>query len=129
MDGEIDRSTGNIAFRARFKNFNGLLKHGSSGKIRLTKTYEHAILVPQKATFEIQDKMYVYVIGKDNIVKAKSIVPRARIPHLYIISSGLDSTDKIVFEGIQKMREGLEISPDLIPAQKILEDLSSKRNG
>jgi len=128
IDGEIDRSTGNIAFRARFKNSNGLLKHGSSGKIRLTRTYDDAIIIPQKATFEIQDKMYVYVLDKDNTVKTRSIVSNARLSHLYIISSGLTVNDKIIFEGIQSMKEGLEINPEFISMKKVLQEISSKHS-
>lgn len=128
IDGEIDKNTGNIAFRARFKNLDGILKHGSSGKIRLTRTYEDAIIIPQKATFEIQDKMYVYVLDKNNTAKATRIICSARIPHLYIISSGLSATDKIIYEGIQNMKDGLEINPEFIPMKKVLQQLSSKHS-
>jgi membrane fusion protein (multidrug efflux system) len=128
MEGEIDRKTGNIAFRARFKNKDGLLKHGASGKIRLTNTYNDALVIPQKATFEIQDKMYVYVLDKDNTVKAQRVTSIGRIPHLYIIGSGLTTSDKIVCEGIQNMKDGLEINPEFISMKKILQQLYSQNN-
>ena len=62
MEGEFDEGTGSIAFRAQFPNVGNLLKHGSSGTIRLTNTVDDALLIPQKAVFEIQDQSYVYVL-------------------------------------------------------------------
>jgi membrane fusion protein (multidrug efflux system) len=72
MEGAFDEGTGSIAFRARFSNPEKLLKHGSTGTIRLTNTVENAILIPQKAAFEIQDKSFVYVVDKDNQIKYSS---------------------------------------------------------
>ncbi|MEA5462096.1 efflux RND transporter periplasmic adaptor subunit, partial [Arcicella sp. LKC2W] len=72
-EGEIDPNTGNIAFRARFNNPEKILKHGASGKVRLLKKYKNALIIPQKATFEVQDRMYVYVIDNNNRVKTKAI--------------------------------------------------------
>ncbi|HSY62181.1 MAG TPA: efflux RND transporter periplasmic adaptor subunit, partial [Cytophaga sp.] len=76
IEGEFDNATGSIAFRARFANPDKLLKHGSSGKIRLTRSVKGALIIPQKCTFEIQDRMFVYVVDKHNIVTARSIVPQ-----------------------------------------------------
>lgn len=64
MEGEFESTTGSIAFRAKFPNPGRLLKHGSTGKINLTNQVDSALIVPQKATFEIQDKVYVFVLDK-----------------------------------------------------------------
>jgi membrane fusion protein (multidrug efflux system) len=106
VESEFDKNTGNIAFRARFENPEKLLKHGSSGKIRLSTVLKNAMLVPQKSTFEIQDKIYVYVVDKNNQVQMRSITPKARMPHLYVVSSGLSSEEKIIYEGIQQVKVG-----------------------
>ncbi|UJS18477.1 MAG: efflux RND transporter periplasmic adaptor subunit [Candidatus Jettenia sp.] len=118
--GTIDKDTGNIAFRACFPNPDLLLKHGSSGKVRITKEEKNALIIPQKATFEIQDKMYVFTVDSSNTVKMKSIVPKLRIPHLYVIEPGLSSHDRIIYEGIQLVKEGDKIIPEVISMKQIL---------
>ena len=75
IDGQIDRNTGNIAFRARFANPKNLLKHGSSGKVRMNQAVTNALLIPQKAAFELQDKLFVFVVGADNKVRCAVSFP------------------------------------------------------
>lgn len=119
MEGEFDEGTGSIAFRAQFPNSKKLLKHGSSGTIRLTNTLDDAILVPQKAVFEIQDQSYVYVVDSSNHVKMTSFVPKSRIANYYVVNSGLQAGERIVFEGIQSLKDGVKIKPKTvtIPAE------------
>lgn len=119
MEGEFDEGTGSIAFRARFANPEKILKHGSTGTIRLTNTVENAILVPQKAAFEIQDKSFVYVVDKENKVKTRSFVPRSRSKQYYVVKSGLEAGDKIVYEGIQGLKEGVTINPKNISMDSV----------
>ena len=88
MEGEFDASTGSIAFRARFPNPDKLLKHGATGTVRLANRIAGALIVPQKAVFEIQDKNYVYVVDDNNRVTMKNFVPKARFSHFYIVESG-----------------------------------------
>jgi membrane fusion protein (multidrug efflux system) len=120
IEGEFDNATGSIAFRARFANPDKLLKHGSSGKIRLTRSVKSALIIPQKCTFEIQDKMFVYVVDNNNIVTARTVVPQLRIPHLYILASGITQNDKFIYEGIQDVREGMEVTPEFVPLKTII---------
>ena len=114
IEGEFNKSTGNIAFRAKFPNPDLLLKHGSSGKVQLTNEIKNALLIPQKATFEIQDKFYVFIVDANNVVRQRNIVIRQRLPHLYVIESGLSATDKLIYEGIQNVKEGDKITPEII---------------
>ncbi|UFH35363.1 efflux RND transporter periplasmic adaptor subunit [Flavobacterium acetivorans] len=123
IEGEFDQNTGNIAFRAKFPNPELLLKHGSSGKIQLTNTLNNALIIPQKATFEIQDKQYVFVVDKNNIVRARNIEISQRIPHLYVIASGLSASDNIIYEGIQSLKDGDKITPQLIAMQQLISKL------
>ncbi|WP_428656586.1 efflux RND transporter periplasmic adaptor subunit [Runella sp.] len=123
IEGEFDNATGSIAFRARFPNPERILKHGSSGKVRILKKVRNALVIPQKSTFEIQDKIYVYVIDNDNKVQMRSFVPKLRIPHLYILESGLSMNDKIIYEGIQDMKVGMQIDPEMVPLKKIINQL------
>src|SRR5690606_26986016 len=101
MESEFDEGTGSIAFRARFANPEKLLKHGSSGTIRLTNTVENVILIPQKSVFEIQDKNFVYILNPDNSITTRNFVPQARYSNYYLVKSGLKAGDKIVSEGVQ----------------------------
>lgn len=123
IEGEINPGTGNIAFRARFKNSEHLLKHGATGKVRLIRNFENAIFIPQKATFEIQDKMYVYLVNKDSTISAKNITPVQRIPHFYILDNGLKTGERFLYEGIQDIREGQKINPRFVPMREIINQL------
>lgn len=122
MESEIEENTGAIAFRARFKNPDGILKHGSSGKIKLKKTIHKAIIIPQKSVIEIQDKNYVFVLQKDNTVKMKSFLPKARKGHFYLIEKGLAPGDKIIYEGVLNLKEDMEIFPNYITKETILSE-------
>jgi RND family efflux transporter MFP subunit len=126
VEGVIDEHTGNIAFRARFKNPDKIIKHGASGRVRLRKKYNNVIIVPQKSTFEIQDRLYVYVLDKDNIVHMRNIEASYRLPHLFIISKGLETGEKIIYEGIQNIRSDMQIQPSEISMRQIIKTLGSK---
>lgn len=115
MEGNFERGTGSIAFRARFSNPNGLLKHGSSGKIQMLKQVHDAVLVPQVSTFAIQDKNYVFILDKENKARAKSFTAMERYKH-YFIAQGLAEGEKIIFEGLQQIRDGISIKPKLVSA-------------
>ncbi len=125
-DGEIDPNTGNIAFRARFNNPDKLLKHGASGKVRLLKHYKKALLIPQKATFEIQDRIYVFVVDKMNKVKTRAITTTKRLPHFYLIDAGLTTQDQVIYEGIQNLRDGMTIKPSFVKMKDIMNKLSKE---
>ncbi|WP_246255525.1 efflux RND transporter periplasmic adaptor subunit [Cyclobacterium plantarum] len=118
MEGEFNANTGSIAFRARFPNPNKILKHGSTGKIILTNRVRNAIIIPQKAVFEIQDRSFVYVVGDDNQVEMRSFIPRARFSHYYIVESGLEAGESLVFEGIQNIKNGMTIQPKIVASEE-----------
>ncbi|MEM9671688.1 MAG: efflux RND transporter periplasmic adaptor subunit [Cyclobacteriaceae bacterium] len=120
MEGEFKASTGSIAFRARFPNPGKILKHRATGRISLSSTIENAVIVPQKSVFEIQDKNYVFLVDSTNQVKMKNFVPKTRFSHYYIVESGLEPGDRIVFEGIQNLQEGMEIEPQHVGLDSII---------
>ena len=128
VEGEFDKSTGNIAFRAKFPNPELLLKHGSSGKVQLTNHLKEALVIPQKASFEIQDKFYVFVVDENNVVKTRNISIKQSLPHLYVIESGLTSNDKIVYEGIQTVKEGDKILTDFVHMKQVISQIKSNNN-
>ncbi|MFS4417315.1 efflux RND transporter periplasmic adaptor subunit [Maribacter sp. 2307ULW6-5] len=126
MDGEIDQETGNLAFRARFNNPGGLLKHGASGKVRIERDLPNALVIPQKATFEIQDRMFVYVVNADNTLSVRQIKIESRLPHLYVIAEGVSPKDTIVYEGVQTASDGLAIVPEMRPMKDIMEAFAKR---
>ncbi|MFD1141661.1 efflux RND transporter periplasmic adaptor subunit [Larkinella insperata] len=120
MESVFDDGSGTIAFRARFPNPNKVLKHGATGKIRLKNEVDNAVLVPQKAVFEIQDKNYVYVVDTANKVKMRSFVPQSRLAQFYLVKSGLEPGERVVYEGIQNIREGMQIVPQEMSSDSLL---------
>jgi membrane fusion protein (multidrug efflux system) len=120
IEGEFDNNTGTIAFRAKFPNPELLLKHGETGKVQLTFDLKNALIIPQKATFEVQDKMYVYAIDQNNIVKTRPIVIKQKISNIYIIESGIQSSEKILLEGIQSVKEDEKIESIFVSPQQAL---------
>ncbi len=122
----IDKATGSIAFRARFLNPGHFLKHGSSGKVLIENELKNAIVIPQKSTFEVQDKLYVYVLGEGNKVEMRAIVPKLRLSHLYVIESGLSVNDKFIYEGIQTVKQGDMVTPEFKPMGEFMSMLAMR---
>jgi len=112
IDGQIDPKTGNLSFRAKFPNTQQWLKNGSSGKVLVSNMLSNAILVPQQSTFEVQENLYVYVLDKNNVVTQKQVIPQMRIGNMYAIKEGVSSTDKILYDGVQLVKDGDKITPD-----------------
>jgi membrane fusion protein, multidrug efflux system len=119
IESEFEESTGSIAFRAKFPNPQALLKHGASGKVELSNEMSDAMLLPQKAVFEMQDKNYVFILDESNQVKMKNFVPGARLANCYIVQSGLSAGDKVVYEGVRSLRDGMKINPAAITLDSI----------
>ncbi|EIC29949.1 MULTISPECIES: efflux RND transporter periplasmic adaptor subunit [Methylomicrobium] len=123
IEADFDNTAGNIEFRATFPNPDMLLRHGETGTILMAKLYKNAMLIPQKAVFEIMDKNYVYVINKENKLEQRLIKIEADIPHLFIIKDGLRDDDRILLEGLRKVHPGEEVKIDLRPPEKVLPEL------
>ncbi|HEY1030707.1 MAG TPA: efflux RND transporter periplasmic adaptor subunit [Flavipsychrobacter sp.] len=117
---EFQENTGSIAFRARFPNPGHLLKHGATGKIKLTRDVEDALVLPQKAAFEIQDKNYVFVVDKANKISMRNFKPKARLNGFYVVESGLKEGETIVYEGIQNIKDGMVVSPALVSLDSLI---------
>lgn len=124
IEADFNNETGNIAFRATFPNPEGLLRHGETGNILLSVPLKDALLIPQKATFEVLDKKYVYVIDKDHIVKTRRIVVGEELPHVYVVQEGLEVGDKILLEGLRKVRELDEIQYEFVEPDSAISELA-----
>jgi membrane fusion protein (multidrug efflux system) len=110
IEADFNNETGNIAFRATFPNPEGILRHGETGNIQMVVPLEDALLIPQKATFEILEKKYVFVVDQNDVVKQREITIEAEIPDLYIVKDGLTADEKILLEGIRKVKHNDKIT-------------------
>ena len=120
IDGQFDATTGSISFRATFPNASGILRTGNTGKIRIPKLYTSALIVPQEATYEIQDKVFVYVVGDSNKVVGTPITVTGKTANYYFVDKGLQPGEKIVFQGAGNLQEGMKINPQLISTDSLL---------
>jgi len=123
IEGEFNNQTGNIAFRATFPNPDGILRHGETGSILMTVPHKDAIIIPQKATFEILDKTFVFVIDKNNTVIQKQISIAAELPHLFIVDKGLSENDTILLEGIRMVKNKEKIKTEMVNPTEVLSHL------
>lgn len=112
VSGVIDATTGSVSMRADFPNPQHLLKSGGSGSIVVPHVSNSAIVIPQDAVAQVQDKHFVYIVGKDNKVKytAVTVDPQDDGKN-FIITSGLKVGDRIVVNGISSLTDGAEIKP------------------
>src|SRR5262245_20323908 len=109
IEAKFNNETGNIPFRADFPNPSGLLRHGQTGTVLIHRTLNNTIIIPQRATFEILDKRYVYVVGKDDVVHQLDIDVKHEMDDGCVIKSGLEVNDKIVLEGVRQVRDGEKV--------------------
>lgn len=125
IEADFNNETGNIAFRATFPNPKRILRHGETGKILMPVVYKKAILIPQRATFDVLDKKFVYIVDANNILKAKQITISAEMPHLYVVANGLSAKDKILAEGLGKVKNNERIKYSFVSFEKELAELNN----
>jgi membrane fusion protein (multidrug efflux system) len=126
IESEFDNETGNIAFRAIFPNPDKLLRNGETGKVLMTVPVRNALIIPQKATYEIQNKKYVFVIDQNKTVKSREITITGEVPDLYVVKSGLSKDEKILLEGVQKVKDDDKIEFEFMNPQEVLSHLKLK---
>ena len=125
IEADFNNETGNIAFRATFPNPEKLLRHGETGTILMPANLKNAIIIPQKSTFDILDKKFVYVVDDKGVITARQITIGVEMPHLYTVTSGLSTTDKILLEGLGKVKNNEKIETEFVPFEKALDDLNN----
>jgi len=123
IEGQFNNETGNIAFRARFPNPEMLLKHGETGNIQMTVPVKNGLIIPQKASYELQDKTYVFVVDKDNKVRSRSVNIKNRLSNVYVVDSGLSDGDKILLEGVQNVKDDDKIQYKYVDPKDALSTL------
>lgn len=124
IEADFNNETGNIAFRATFPNPEGLLRHGETGSIVISQPLKSAIMIPQKATFEVLEKKYVYVVDKNNVIRSREIKIAAELPNIFIVQSGLRMDDKILLEGLRQVSENQKIQYKFVQPDSVISHLS-----
>ncbi len=118
--GQFGNGTGSIPFRASFPNPGGVLRSGSTGRIRITIQQAAGLVIPQESTFELQDKIFVYQLMDSNKVKTKGIQVAGRSGNYYLVSGGLSAGDRIVYSGIDNLNDGGVIQPSPMSLDSLL---------
>ena len=109
IEADFNNETGNIPFRADFPNPDRLLRHGQTGTIVVSRVKHDAVVIPQRATFEVLNKLYVFVVDKDDVAHQREILVQYELDDIYVIEKGLGTHDKIVLVGIRQVRDGEKV--------------------
>lgn len=109
IESEFNRETGNIEFRADFANPEGLLRHGQTGTLLINQNLSGALVIPQRATFEILDRRYVFVVDGKGVAHQREITVARELEDIFVIKNGLSAGDKFVFEGVRQVRDGMHL--------------------
>jgi membrane fusion protein (multidrug efflux system) len=109
IEADFNNENGNIPFRADFPNPNRLLRHGQTGTVLISRVLKDALVIPQRATFEVLQKRYVYVIDEEHVAHQREIVPQNELEDLYVLKKGVGADEKIVLEGIRQVRDGEKV--------------------
>jgi membrane fusion protein, multidrug efflux system len=119
-EGLFDKTAGTISFRASFPNTNGILRSGNTGKIRIPKQHSNTVVIPQEATYELQDKVFVFAVGDSNKVISKPITIATTSGNYYLITGGVNAGEKIVYTGLERLRDGAVIVPQPMSIDSLL---------
>jgi membrane fusion protein (multidrug efflux system) len=112
IDREVDSATGSILVQASFPNPDEILRPGQFAQIRArVDVVKDGILIPQRCIMELQGLYSVYVVGEDNTVKQREVQVGPRIDRFWLVTEGLQSGEKVVYEGLQKVRTGTIVNP------------------
>lgn len=125
IEADFNNETGNIAFRATFPNPEGILRHGETGTVLMPTYIKNAMIIPQKSTYDVLDKKFVYVIDDKGIAHARQITIGQEIPHLYVVTEGLTINDKILLEGLGKVKNNEKVDAELTTFEKVMTDINN----
>jgi membrane fusion protein, multidrug efflux system len=119
IEGQFNRTMGVISFRAVFPNGAGILRSGNTGRVRIPKTH-NSLVIPTEATFELQDRVFVFAVGDSNKVISKPITIAGKSGGYYLVEKGIAPGDKIVYQGLDRLRDGMIITPEPFSTDSLL---------
>lgn len=124
IEGEFNHETGNIAFRATFPNPDKILRHGETGSILMTIPFKDALIIPQKATFEVLDKKFVFVVNQEGKVAQREITISGELPDLFLVEKGVTQKDRIILDGIRMVKDGDVVHTTFEEPKSVIGNLS-----
>jgi membrane fusion protein (multidrug efflux system) len=119
IEGQFNRTMGVISFRAVFPNGAGILRSGNTGRVRIPRTH-NSLVVPTEATFELQDRVFVFAVGDSNKVVSKPINIVGKSGAYYLVDKGIAPGDRIVYQGLDRLRDGMTITPEPFSTDSLL---------
>jgi membrane fusion protein (multidrug efflux system) len=117
---DFNNVTENVPYRADFPNPERLLRHGQSGIIQIHRKVHDAIVIPMRATYQMMDKRYVYVVDKDDVVHQREVVVQNEMDDIFVIKKGVGVGDRIVLEGIRQVRDGEKVEYEFRPPDEVM---------
>ena len=123
VEAVFDNTTGTLPFRATFKNPKRLLRHGQTGNILWPNELRNLMFIPQKATYEVLEKRYVFVVDEDGKVTSREIKIAAELDNVYAISEGLSMEDNFLIEGLRKVKNGDKVEFEYKDPEDIFNNL------
>ncbi len=120
LSGQFSAGTGSVSLRASFPNAGGGLKSGNTGRIRIPSGVPSGIVIPQESTFELQEKIFVFLLGDSNKVSSVAVNVADRSGNYYLIRDGIKAGDKIVYSGVDRLRDGAVIKPEPMSFDSLL---------
>ncbi|MDG3005735.1 efflux RND transporter periplasmic adaptor subunit [Paludisphaera mucosa] len=126
IEAKFNNETGNIAFRADFPNPDRLLRHGQTGTVLLSRVSKDVTVIPQRATFEILAKRYVYVVGEDGKAHQREISIQNEMDDIFVVNKGVKAGEKIVLEGIRQVHDGEEVHYEFNPPELVMANLKNR---
>ncbi|QJB32693.1 efflux RND transporter periplasmic adaptor subunit [Chitinophaga oryzae] len=120
MEGQFDKTMGAISFRATFPNGAGLLRTGNTGKIRIPEQFTDAVVIPAEATYELQDKVMVFIVADSNKVTGVPITISGKSGNYYFVEKGVKSGQQIVYSGLDRLHDGTVIAPQQMSLDSLL---------
>ncbi len=122
IEAQFNPETGNIAFRADFPNPNRLLRHGQTGTILIHRTSKDAVVIPQRAVFDLLDKRYVWIIDENKVAHRGLITIKNELEDIFVIDKGLNVKDKIVLEGVRLVEDGQTVEYEFRTPEEALKN-------
>src|SRR5690625_2782143 len=119
VTGQVNTQTGTVSFRASFPNPNRILANGNSGRIRIPKIYENAVVVPEVSTFEQQGRVYVFRVDSDSVAVLSGVEVLDRINGIAVLASGVQAGDQIVARGVGLLHNNTQIQPDPVTFESL----------
>ena len=124
--GNFNSQTGTIAFRADFPNPDGELRHGQNGTVMISRPQSDALVIPQRATFQVGNKWFVYVVDKDDVAHQREIVVQNEVDDQFVLKSGVKVDERIVVDGIRRVRDGGKVDYPRQAAKEVAAKLAAQ---